>query len=224
MTDYLSSLNQAQKQAVLHASGPAIVLAGAGSGKTKVLTTRATYLIKELKTDPSQILLVTFTNKAAGEMRDRVANLSGIALPHVGTFHALGAKILRRDGIQIGLDHNFIIYDADEQLTLIKQIYKEHGFDNKEYNHKGIKTAILFGSFARGDWNKSSDIDLFIYGDDSGFDKAGFERKLGREIQVLSYIDSHMMSKELDPKLLPNIARGFQIKESLEPFTVTVHA
>ena len=87
-----------------------------------------------------------------------------------------------------------------------------------------IKTALLFGSFGRGDWSKSSDIDLFIYGDDSGFDKAGFERKLGREIQVLSYIDSHTMSKELDPKLLPNIARGFQIKESLEPFTVTVHA
>ncbi|MEK6963734.1 MAG: nucleotidyltransferase domain-containing protein [Nanoarchaeota archaeon] len=87
-----------------------------------------------------------------------------------------------------------------------------------------IKTAILFGSFARGDWSKSSDIDLFIYGDDAGFDKAGFERKLGREIQVLNYTDSYTMSKELDSKLLPNIVRGFQIKNSLEPFVVSVHA
>ena len=87
----------------------------------------------------------------------------------------------------------------------------------------GIKTAILFGSFARGDWSKSSDVDLFLYGDDSGFDKAGFERTLGREIQTLSYTDSRRMKQELDPKLLPNIVRGFQIKESLEPLTVTVN-
>ncbi|MBU2637972.1 MAG: nucleotidyltransferase domain-containing protein [Nanoarchaeota archaeon] len=88
----------------------------------------------------------------------------------------------------------------------------------------GIKTAIIFGSFSRGDWNKSSDIDVFIYGDDRNFNKAEFERKTKREIQLFSFKDAGEMKKQLDPGLLPNIAKGFSIKESIEPFEVKIRA
>ena len=87
---------------------------------------------------------------------------------------------------------------------------------------KEIKTAILFGSFARGDWSKSSDIDLFIYGDDKNFAKGEFEHKVKREIQLFSYQNPAEIKKELDPKLLLNIVQGFNIKESLEPFEVSL--
>lgn len=88
---------------------------------------------------------------------------------------------------------------------------------------KNVKTAILFGSYARGDWSKSSDIDIFIYGDDKDFAEAKFERRLKREIQVFSYKDPKKI-KELDPKIIPNIIKGFYLKESLEPFKVDVNA
>ncbi len=88
---------------------------------------------------------------------------------------------------------------------------------------EGIRTAILFGSFARGDWGKSSDIDLFIYGDAKGFEKGRLETRLGREIQLFYYDDPNKMRKELDPKLIPNIASGFSIKGSLEPFEVVLN-
>ncbi|HIJ10932.1 TPA: nucleotidyltransferase domain-containing protein [Candidatus Woesearchaeota archaeon] len=88
---------------------------------------------------------------------------------------------------------------------------------------EGITTAILFGSFARGDWSKSSDIDLFIYGDDSQVQKGIFEAQLGREIQLFTYSDPREMKKQLDPAVIPNIAKGFHITESIEPFEVRVH-
>jgi len=88
---------------------------------------------------------------------------------------------------------------------------------------KGIKTAILFGSFARGDWSQSSDIDLFIYGDDSDFEKSKLETELGREIQLFTYSDPQQMKKQLDPKVISNIAKGFHITESIEPFEVSIY-
>lgn len=89
---------------------------------------------------------------------------------------------------------------------------------------KNIKTVILFGSFARGDWSKSSDIDLFLYGDDQEFDKGNFEKKINREIQLFSYKDPGKIKRELDPKLIPNIVKGFNIKENIEPFEVMINA
>jgi DNA helicase-2/ATP-dependent DNA helicase PcrA len=142
VTDLLNSLNPKQREAVLHYEGPAMVLAGAGSGKTRVLTTRVAWLIQEHQVHPSQILLVTFTNKAAQEMNNRVMELTGSKLPFSGTFHRICATILRRDGYQIGLAPGFSIYDADDQLSLIKQIYKEHGFSVKDYNPKAVKATI----------------------------------------------------------------------------------
>lgn len=135
-------LNEQQQAAVLHHEGPAIVLAGAGSGKTRVLTTRVAWLIEEQKVSASQILLVTFTNKAAQEMNNRVAELTGSKLPFSGTFHRVCASILRRDGYHLGLSPGFSIYDSDDQLTLIKQIYKTHSFNPKEYNPQAVKATI----------------------------------------------------------------------------------
>ncbi len=89
---------------------------------------------------------------------------------------------------------------------------------------KGIKTAILFGSFARGDWSRSSDIDIFIFGDDSEFDKRPFESKLERKIQIFSYTNPKEMKHHLDPKVITNIAKGFHLTESFEPFEVAIHA
>lgn len=138
----LDDLNQKQQEAVLHPEGPAIVLAGAGSGKTRVLTTRAAWLIHDQKIDPQQILLVTFTNKAAQEIGERMMRMTGQKLPFSGTFHRICAKILRRDGYLIGLSPNFSIFDSDDQLSLIKQIYKTNQWSEKEFNPRAVLGTI----------------------------------------------------------------------------------
>ena len=142
VTDLLSQLNEQQEKAVLHHQGPAIVIAGAGSGKTKVLTTRAAFLIKEKQLQPDNILLMTFTNKAAQEMSNRVKELTGFHLPYSGTFHRICAAMLRRNGKFVGLEPNYVIYDTQDQDALIKQIYKDSNFDHKKYNRNGVKAAI----------------------------------------------------------------------------------
>lgn len=140
--DLLDKLNQKQLEAVLHEGGPAIVLAGAGSGKTRVLTTRAAWLIEEKKIDPSAILLVTFTNKAAQEINHRMFTMTGHELPFAGTFHRICAKILRRHGYVIGLPANFSIFDSDDQLDLLKQIYKRNSWSEKEFHPKAVHGTI----------------------------------------------------------------------------------
>src|SRR5258708_3181634 len=138
----LDDLNERQQQAVLHAAGPAIVLAGAGSGKTRVLTTRAAWLIQEKHVDPQQILLVTFTNKAAQEIGERMLKMTGHKLPFSGTFHRICAKILRRDGHLINLPPNFTIFDSDDQLSLLKQIYKTNDWSEKEFAPRALLSTI----------------------------------------------------------------------------------
>ena len=135
-TDWLKDLNKEQKRAVTYGDGPLLILAGAGSGKTRALTYRAAYLIKEKGLDPTRILLVTFTNKAAREMKDRVKKLIGkeiTRLPWMGTFHAFCARILRIDGQAIGINKQFAIYDEDDSLTTIKQAMKNLEIDNQIY-------------------------------------------------------------------------------------------
>lgn len=141
-SDFLKNLNDQQKEAVLHTEGPAVVLAGAGSGKTRVLTTRVAHLINETEAKPENILLVTFTNKAAGEMNNRVLNLTGQKLKYSGTFHSLCAKILRRHANKTSRDISFTIYDSNDQLSLIKNIYKERNFDPKKYKPQFVKSVI----------------------------------------------------------------------------------
>ena len=147
IANLLNELNPEQRKAVLHQEGPAIVLAGAGSGKTRVLTTRVAYLIKEKKVNASNIFLVTFTNKAAAEMKKRVFEFTKQKLNYSGTFHSLSAKILRIEAIQgnlanFGLNANFTIYDSDDQLSLIKNIYKTNGFDPTAFKPQIIQAKI----------------------------------------------------------------------------------
>lgn len=126
----LDSLNNMQKKAVLHEKGPLLVLAGAGSGKTRVLTTSIAYLIEEKNIDPRNIIAITFTNKAANEMKERISNLLNMDVSHlwIGTFHSICARILRMNIDKIGYDKNFTIYDSSDQKTLVKEIINELGF------------------------------------------------------------------------------------------------
>jgi DNA helicase-2/ATP-dependent DNA helicase PcrA len=132
MTDLLSDLNDAQREAVLHGDGPLLVLAGAGSGKTRVIVHRIARLVSEEGVVPWRVLAVTFTNKAAGEMRERLAGLLGVAAGElwVQTFHAFGARFLRREAARAGLSPSFPIYDDDDQLRLVKGILSEVGAED----------------------------------------------------------------------------------------------
>ncbi|HET7824824.1 MAG TPA: UvrD-helicase domain-containing protein, partial [Anaeromyxobacter sp.] len=134
MTDLLSDLNEAQREAVLHGAGPLLVLAGAGSGKTRVIVHRIARLVREEGVVPWRILAVTFTNKAAGEMRERLVRLLGVEANElwVQTFHAFGARFLRREAARAGLSPSFPIYDGDDQLRLAKGILAELGADEGE--------------------------------------------------------------------------------------------
>jgi DNA helicase-2/ATP-dependent DNA helicase PcrA len=134
MTDLLADLNDAQREAVLHGEGPLLVLAGAGSGKTRVIVHRVARLVRDEGTTPWRILAVTFTNKAAGEMRARLGELLGPDANDlwVQTFHAFGARFLRREGAKAGLSPSFPIYDDDDQLRLVKGILAELGADEGE--------------------------------------------------------------------------------------------
>lgn len=143
--DWLKDLNQEQKLAVTYGDGPLLILAGAGSGKTRALTYRAAYLIKEKGLDPTRIMLVTFTNKAAREMKERVKKLVGkeaASLPWVGTFHAFCARVLRIDGQAIGINKQFVIYDEDDSITTVKQSMKNLEIDSQMYKPRAIKAAI----------------------------------------------------------------------------------
>ncbi len=142
---YLDGLNEAQAVAVQALDGPVLVLAGAGTGKTRVLTTRMAHILSTGRAWPSQILAVTFTNKAANEMRERVADLVGQAvesMPWMGTFHSIGAKILRRHAELVGLRSNFTILDTDDQIRLIKQLIVADNIDEKRWPAKQFATII----------------------------------------------------------------------------------
>ena len=144
-SEYLKNLNKAQKEAVLHLDGPLLIVAGAGSGKTKVLTTRIANIIKEKKAFPNQILAVTFTNKAAKEMQVRVSKILGSSatgLSWLGTFHSVCAKLLRKHAPAVNLNSNFTIIDTDDQLRLIKNICKAENIDIKQLAPRYILAII----------------------------------------------------------------------------------
>lgn len=143
--DILSGLNDKQREAVLATRGPVLILAGAGSGKTKALTHRIAYLIKDYNINPQNILAVTFTNKAAEEMKKRIAKLlesNNKILPWMGTFHAISVKILRQEIHNLGYRRHFTIYDEQDSLSLIKKTMKDLNIDAKEYNPKSVKNFI----------------------------------------------------------------------------------
>jgi DNA helicase-2/ATP-dependent DNA helicase PcrA len=142
--DILATLNSAQREAVEAIKGPVLILAGPGSGKTRVITHRVAYLVKHCGVSPHHIMAVTFTNKAAREMRERLEQLLGQAIEALtlGTFHAICARILRREGKAIGLESSFVIYDEDDQLRLMKQVLEELNLDPKQYAPQALRSAI----------------------------------------------------------------------------------
>jgi len=143
--NYLSNLNDNQKEAIINPDGPCLIVAGAGSGKTRVLTTRVVHIIKEKKAWPNQILCVTFTNKAAREMQNRISlflNEKVSSLPWLGTFHSVCAKLLRRHAEAVGLNSRFTIIDQEDQLRLIKNICKAENIDIKKISPKFVLSFI----------------------------------------------------------------------------------
>ena len=141
---YFFGLNEAQQEAVEAVNGPVLVLAGAGTGKTRVLTTRIAHILVNRKARPWEIVAVTFTNKAAREMRDRVASLIGRPVEGwwVGTFHALGARILRSHAEAVGLKPNFTILDTDDQIRLLKQVMESCQIDDKKWPARVLLSVI----------------------------------------------------------------------------------
>ncbi len=163
----LDLLNKEQKEAVLNTEGPLLILAGAGSGKTRVLTTKIAYLIEECGISPSNILAITFTNKAAKEMRDRLYMLVGSKAKgsQVSTFHSFGVRILTDHFKELGYQKNFVIMDSDDSTSIIKKILKNKGLDPKSYNPNAIRNQISncknemmgyqdYEKFAIGDYEK----------------------------------------------------------------------
>ena len=140
----LEDLNDKQKEAVLYNDGPLLIIAGAGAGKTKTLTTKIAYLIEHEHISPYSILAITFTNKAAKEMKDRLFLTVGndVKKLTVSTFHSFGLKLLRENYERLGYDKNFVIMDSDDSLTVVKKIIKDMGYDPKIYNPKAIRNKI----------------------------------------------------------------------------------
>ena len=144
-TPYLDALNPEQRDAVLAIEGPVLMLAGAGTGKTKALTCRIAHLLQTGSARPNEILSVTFTNKAAREMRSRVAGLLGQAvegMPWLGTFHSISVKLLRRHAELVGLKSNFSILDSDDQLRLLKQLVQAANIDDKRWPARQLAALI----------------------------------------------------------------------------------
>ncbi len=140
---YLDTLNEMQLTAVKHGEGPCLVMAGAGSGKTKVLTSRIAYLIESGVPDYN-ILAITFTNKAAKEMKERLAGMIGQTRAFIGTFHSFGLKVIRENSQEVGLTKNFTILDADDQASIIKKILKEKNIDSKKFSPNYLRSRISF--------------------------------------------------------------------------------
>jgi len=142
MENNFSHLNAKQKEAVEHIDGPLLILAGAGTGKTMALINRIVNILRSEKAYPSEILAVTFTNKAAKEMQERISALVPLRLKWLGTFHSIGAKILRINAEAANLSSNFSIIDVDDQVRLVKSISHDLGIDIKQFNPKIICSLI----------------------------------------------------------------------------------
>ena len=143
--DYFKDLNIAQKNAVEYLDGPLLIVAGAGSGKTRVLISRIAHIIEQKKAYPNQILAVTFTNKASKEMQNRISKIlkkEAVGLPWLGTFHSVCEKLLRKHAKAVNLNSNFTIIDQDDQVKLIKNISKAENIDTKKISPKYILAII----------------------------------------------------------------------------------
>ena len=160
----LNNLNEKQKEAVVNYTGPMLILAGAGSGKTRVLTTKVAYLINEKNIYPENILAITFTNKAAKEMKERIYSIVGpnAFKIQISTFHSFGLKIIKENCKLLGYENNFTILDSDDSLSVIKRIMKELNIDSNKYNPKAVKNAI---SSNKNEMVDSKSFEKFVHTD-----------------------------------------------------------
>src|SRR5215211_6124714 len=145
MSNYLNELNEQQREAVTHKDGPIMIVAGAGSGKTKVLTTRIAHLMSQHKVDAFNILALTFTNKAAAEMKERVEHILGNREArnlYIGTFHSVFARILRAEAHRIGYPNSFTIYDTDDAKSVVKAVTQELNLDVQHYKPNAVYNRI----------------------------------------------------------------------------------
>ncbi len=167
--DYLEGLNEPQLEGVINTDGPCMIIAGAGSGKTRVLTFRIAHLIKQKNVDPFNILALTFTNKAAGEMRERIESVVGNDARNLwmGTFHSVFARILRSEAEKIGYPSNFTIYDTDDSKSLIKNIVKEQGLDDKVYKPNVVYNRISSAKNRLISWQEYNNNPIFKADDES---------------------------------------------------------
>lgn len=182
------TLNAEQREAVFHTEGPLLILAGAGSGKTRVLTHRIAYLIEEKGINPWNILAITFTNKAAGKMRERVDDIVGFGSESiwVSTFHSTCVRILRRHIDRLGYDNNFTIYDSDDQKTLMKDVCKLLQIDTKTYRERTILSAI---SSAKDEMVTPEEYELNAYGDFSKKKIAEAYKEYERQLKANNALD-----------------------------------
>ncbi len=193
------TLNEQQREAVFHTEGPLLILAGAGSGKTRVLTHRIAYLIEEQHVNPWNILAITFTNKAAGEMRERVDNLVGFGADSVwvSTFHSLCVRILRRYIDRIGYGTSFTIYDSDDQKSLMKEVCRKLNIDTKIYKERSLLAAI---SSAKNELINPMEFELNVLGDFGKKKIAEAYKEYQRQLQsnnALDFDDLIMKTVEL---------------------------
>jgi len=141
--ELLKDLNPQQKEAVVYFDSPLLILAGAGSGKTRVITYKIAYMVNQLRFRPETILAITFTNKAAREMKERVEGLLGSKVPvQVSTFHSFCVRLLRSYGSEVGIDRNFLIVDADDRKRVLKEVVKELNLDAELYSPTGLSSLI----------------------------------------------------------------------------------
>lgn len=211
--EYLDQLNPQQHEAVVAGNGQILVLAGPGSGKTRVLTQRITYLIKGMGIRPYNILAVTFTNKAAKEMQNRVEEMLGTSVQGsmwIGTFHAICARILRRESAALPFDSNFVIMDADDQQTLIKRIIKELNLDEKSYRANAMHNAI---SNAKNNLMFPGDVPRSNYREEALF---RIYERYQKELQESNSVDfddlllwAHKLIKD-NPQIRESYGRRFQ--------------
>ena len=207
--DILDGLNPAQKEAVETIEGPVLILAGPGSGKTRVIAHRVAYLIRTCGVSPHRIMAVTFTNKAAREMEERLNKLIGLALDKltIGTFHALCARILRRDGQAIGIDSRFVIYDDDDQISLLKRSLQEIGLDPKQYAPRALSSAISAA--------KSRTIAPKEYAKHT---TSYFEEVVGRVYERYQQLLTESSALDFDDLLMKTVELFRKSKETLEKY------
>jgi DNA helicase-2/ATP-dependent DNA helicase PcrA len=198
LTDFLKDLNPAQREAAAHVSGPLLILAGAGSGKTRVIAYRIAYLVGVKKIDPQRILAVTFTNKAAGEMKSRVEKLldkSGFNI-WVSTFHSLCARILRVEAGALGYARTFSIYDQSDQLSLIKKCMDELNISTKQFSKEAILNHISRAKDKLIDWQEYSSLTEDVFEENAAKVYELYEKKL-KEANAFDFDDLIMKTVEI---------------------------